>query len=188
MLNSETIDGFLCNSRWLDSVWNWEFFQPVWCIESFISVTNEHIFSVQAKIMAVTGYFVILNCFVSLAEGFCLSPFLLGTVCLSTLPCILPTNLTAWWNMYISFSVPLSDWVESLPLLAESDIYFTIPWRVEGWANLGAAVTACKPCPWLYIAVVGLDMTLQSCMLLLYCAVMIVDMHAVRLLTFMLAW
>jgi len=136
-------------------------------------------FSVQAKIMAVTGYFVILNCFVSLAEGFWLSPFLLGTVCLSTSPCILPTNLTAWWNMYILFS---------LPLLAESDIYFTIPWRVEGWANLGAAVTACKPCPWLYIAVVGLDMTLQSCMLLLYCALMIVDMHAVRLLTFMLAW
>ena len=34
-----------------------------------------------------------------------------------------------------------------------SDTYFTVPWRVEGWVDLGTAVRVYCPCPRLYIAV-----------------------------------
>ena len=39
-----------------------------------------------------------------------------------------------------------------LLLSQKADTYFTVPWRVEGWVDLGTAVKVCSRCPTLYIA------------------------------------
>ena len=40
-----------------------------------------------------------------------------------------------------------------LLLSPRADTHFTVPWRVEGWVDLGTAVRVCRPWPRLYIAV-----------------------------------
>jgi len=39
-------------------------------------------------------------------------------------------------------------------LSLKADAHFTVPWRVEGWVDLGTAVGVCSPCPRLCVAVV----------------------------------